>query len=57
MSSNALYFGQIFMKFGVRVLYQVLDNIEFFESRLIEVFYLSATTDYMFATQFGQSSV
>jgi len=45
------------MKFGVGVLYKVLDNSELFESRLIDVFHLRAATEYMFTTQFGQSSV
>ena len=35
----------------------MLDNIEFFENRLIDVFQLSAATNYVFTTQFGQSSV
>ena len=35
----------------------MLDNIESFENRLTDVFNLSATTDYMFATQFGPSSL
>jgi len=48
---------QIFMKFGVGVLYKMLDNTEFFENRLIDVFHLRAATEYMFTTQCGQSSV
>ena len=35
----------------------MLDNIEFFENRLIYVFHLRAATNYVFTTQFGQSYV
>ena len=44
---------QIFMKFGVTVLDRMLDNNEFFENRLMDVFHLRTAINYMFTTQFG----
>jgi hypothetical protein len=35
----------------------MLDNIEFFENRLIDVFHLRAATNYMFTTQCGGTAV